>query len=321
MSEYKRLSRREATERLLALRDPVILIHVHPDADCVGTMAALSRVFAALGQKATYASDDDVPERLAFLLNGTERTRDLRGKDVVSVDVASRKQGGESLLAAEKIDLMIDHHEIGDSFADGYVISGSSSTAEVLYDLIEELVEMGKLTVTREIAEPLFAAMSSDTGGFRFSSAKPRTFRIAASFIELGVNHAEISHKLFYSKSKEQIKAEGFIAKKTELFADGKIAVATHTEAERLELGAAEEHFDTAIEIPRSISGVQIAVIVKETDKGTFKASLRSLGANVAEVAKKFGGGGHIRAAGCSPEAKSIDEAKAMLISELLPLV
>ncbi len=321
MSDFKALSARESAEIILTAENPVILLHVRPDADTVGTAKALAEVFRALGKAPAYASSDDVPKRLDFIIKDLPRVENLENSTVISVDVASPKQGGEALAKAEKIALMIDHHKIGEMFADGYILGDASSAAEVLLDIIDELILMGKIALTKEIAEPLYAAICSDTGGFRFSSATAKTFRAAARLIETGIDHADISHRLFFSKSAEQIRAEGFIAGKIELFADGKIASATHTKADRDTLKVKAEDFDCAIDVVRSICGVQIALILREEDDGKFKASLRSVGANVAEIAKAFGGGGHIRAAGCSPEADNIDEAKDKLINELLKII
>ena len=110
---------------------------------------------------------------------------------------------------------------------------------------------------------------------------------------------------------------EGYVASKISIELDGKVAFATHSKQEREALGVLEEHFETAIDVVREIEGVEVAFIVKETDKGQIKASLRSVGADVASVAKKFGGGGHVRAAGCTPNAASVEEAAEMILSEL----
>ncbi|MBR2465418.1 MAG: bifunctional oligoribonuclease/PAP phosphatase NrnA [Clostridia bacterium] len=321
MSAYKDLTAKEAAERLLTIDRPVILIHVNPDADTVGSAAALARVFSALGKRAEFVCDDEIPSRLEFLTGGLTRAESTDGAEIVSIDVAAPKQGGKTLEALPSVALMIDHHEFGEKFADSYTVAGASSAAEVLLDIIDVLADMGKLTLTKEIAEPLYAAISSDTGGFRFSNATAKTFRLAARLIETGIDHADISHKLFFSKSKEQVKAESFIGERTELFADGRIAVSLHTAKDRESLGLSEGHFDCAIDVPRSIAGVEIAAVIRETGSGAFKASIRSTGPNVAEVAKKFGGGGHVRAAGCSPEGKDINEAKEKLVKELEKLI
>ncbi len=317
MAEFKLLSARAAAEVILEVKNPVILIHVHPDADTVGTAKALAEVFRSLGKEPSYTSEDDIPKRLRFIINDLPRVKKTEGFELISVDVASPKQGGAPLAASQKPRLMIDHHKIGEPFADGYIIPDASSAAEVLLDIIDELISMGKITLTKKMAEPLFAAMSSDTGGFRFSSATPKTFRTAARLIETGIDHADISHKLYFSKSLGQIRAEGFISEKIELSDDGSLAIATLSESERVSLGLSDEDFSSAIDIIRSVEGVNIAVFLRELGKKSYKASLRSTGKNVAEAARAFGGGGHIRAAGCTISAESTEEAKDMLMSVL----
>lgn len=319
MSTFKSLTAKEAAQIILRTEKPAILIHVRPDADTVGTAAALAEVFSALGRDAVYISSDDVPRRLEFIIKNVPRVHGCEGREVISVDVASPKQGGCALEGLGSVALMIDHHGVGEAFADHYTVPDASSAAEVLVDVIDELAAMGRLTLTKEMAEPLFAAISSDTGGFRFSCATPKTFRIAARLIETGIDHADISHKLFFSKSLGQIRAEGFVCSAAELLSDGRIAIARHTKKDRESLGLCEDDFDCAIDAVRSIAGVEIAVLLRETDAGEFKASLRSVGQNVADVARKFGGGGHIRAAGCTLiGAKDISDASDMLTAELV---
>ncbi len=320
MSAFKTLTAKDAADILLGVRDPVILIHVHPDADCVGTCRALAELFFALGKKPSYISEDDIPKRLEFLIEDLPRVENSKGRDLISVDVASPKQGGAPLLCADTPVLMIDHHSVGEPFADGYIVPDASSAAEVLLDIIDELISMGKITLSAKIAAPLFAAMSSDTGGFRFSSATPKTFRAAARLIETGIDHADISHRLFFSKSIGEIRAEGFISGKVTLLADGRCAIATLSKSERNALGLSDEDFACAIDVIRSIAGVEVAVFLRELGGGCFKASLRSVGKNVAAVAQTFGGGGHIRAAGCTINADSIESARELLVSRLLQL-
>ncbi len=320
MKEYKSLTAREAAEILLEARDPVIVMHKNPDADTAGTAAALIEVLRLLGKNAAFACSDKIPERLEFILKDAPRAAAFEGRAVITADVASLAQIGSLADCIGDISLMIDHHEVGEPFAPHYIKKGASSAAEVLYDLIRELEDMGKLTLTQKIAEPLFAAICSDTGSFKYSSAHPSTFRIAARLIECGIDHAEIAHKLFSEKTRTQLSAEGYVASKISTLSDGRIAYVSHTKAERDALGASEEDFECAIDVVRELRGVRVAIVVRETDTGGIRASLRSTGENVAEVARKFGGGGHVRAAGCSPKAKSVDEAVKMLTDELIKL-
>ena len=136
------------------------------------------------------------------------------------------------------------------------------------------------------------------------------------SLLALGIDHADINRRLFMSKSRNQIRAEGFVASKMRTVADGKIAYASLSSAECESLGLDISDFETAIDVVRSLIGAEVAFVVKDTNRG-FKASMRSTGANVAKIAARHGGGGHVRAAGCNVDAKNVEEAAEILLSEL----
>ena len=213
--------------------------------------------------------------------------------------------------------LMIDHHEVGVPFADNFIIGGASSAGEVVMQVAEELEKMGRITLEPKLAYPLYAAISSDTGCFRYSNATPDTMRRGATLIETGIDAEEINHRLFNSKSQRQIRAEGFVSEKIVTKYSGRVAYATVTRRERERLGVLMEHLETAIDVVRSVEMVEISFALKETDKGEFKASLRSTGADVATICARFGGGGHIKAAGCTVPGRSIEEATRKLLSEI----
>lgn len=316
MKEVTKLTPEECAERILSFKAPTVVMHARPDGDTVGTAAALLGCLKALGISARYACADPIPERLAFLVDGFERAEAPYTDEIITVDVASEGQLGD-LKDAISPKLMIDHHEVSTPFAPYYSVPGASSAAEVLYGVIAELIKKSGLTLTREIAYPLYAAVSSDTGCFCYSNTAPSTYRLAATLIECGIDHAEINHRLFNSKSEKQLKAEGITAAKIKTAEGGRIAYAVITKADREESGIEAEHFETAIDIVRSLLGAEIAFVIKENDKGEYKVSLRSTGANVAEVARVFGGGGHIRAAGCTVDAKAAEEAKDKILSAL----
>ncbi len=319
MSSFKRISARDAALALLTIENPIVFIHRRPDGDAVGSGAALCEIFRQLGHTAEIISADPIPERLKFIIENAKISvaSSAEGKTPVAIDVASPEQLGSLRESAPLPVLMIDHHEVGTPFADGYIVPEASSAAEALLDVALLLCEMGKIELNKTLCSALFTAMSSDTGCFAYSNATPKTHRYAAALIEAGIDAADINHRLFSSKSREQIKAEGFIASKIETNRGGRVAFATLTLDEQAKLGLKSEHFETAIDIVRSLCSAEIAFIVKETEKGEYKGSLRSLGANVAEVAARFGGGGHIRAAGCSVAAESIEEAASLLLEEI----
>lgn len=317
MKDYVKLTPRQAAQILLTLKNPVVLMHVRPDGDTVGSASALIKILRRLGIPAEYASADEIPQRLAFLLEGEKRAESLKGRELVAIDVASPMQLGSLSQYADDVLLTIDHHRVSTPFSDNFTAPDASSAAEALFSVLKELTDMGKCALDSEIAYPMYAAISSDTGGFVFSSVSPATYRLAADLIETGIDFADINHRLFFSKSKQQLAAEGFIASKLRTEADGKISYATLSKAERYELGISSEYFETAIDIVRSVMLSEVALFVRENDDGSIKASMRSTGLNVAEIAAKFGGGGHVRAAGCTLCAGSAEEGAKIIIGEI----
>ena len=317
MNEFKKLSSKEAAERLLEYKNPIVIMHARPDGDTVGSASALIKILRALGKEAEYASADPISERLAFLLAGEKRADSLEGRELIAIDVASPAQLGTLAEYKDKISLTIDHHRVNSPFSDNLTLPDASSAGEALFSVLSELIDMGKCQLTKEIAYPMYSAISSDTGGFIYSSATPDTYRLAARLIETGIDFADINHRLFNSKSKEQLSAEGFIASKLQTEADGKIAYATLSKEDRASLGLTAEYFETAIDVVRSVLGAEIAIFVRENDDGSVKASMRSTGANVAEIAALFGGGGHIRAAGCTLPVSSASDGAKIIIEKI----
>ena len=320
---YKDLTAKETAKRLLEIENPAVYIHVHPDGDCVGSAAALVEIYRQLGRSACIIPEKAIPARLNFVLQrvGAEITNDSSGKSIIAIDVASPSQLGALAEREEKPILMIDHHEFGQKFADAYVVPKASSAAEALFDVAAELISDGKITLTEKLAYAMYTAISSDTGRFAYSNTTSRTLTVAARLLDTGIDSADINHRLFFSKTKTALMAEGFIISKIETFADGAVAAATLTLKELDSLEAKSEDFETAIDILRSLEGVSVALFIKEVSENTYKASFRSTGINVAEIAKSFGGGGHVRAAGCTIKADSIDEAKQLIVSAIpMPL-
>ena len=308
MTDFKALDAKECAERLLRIENPLILMHARPDGDTVGSGIALCEIFKALGKAPVYISEDNIPKRLEFITEGNTLATSFEGKEVIAIDVASPKQAGKILESLPKPVLMLDHHEVGLPFADYYTVKGLSSAGEVVLNVALELEKMGKIKLTKKIAYPIYTAISSDTACFRYSSTNGKTHEMAARLINTGIDFSDINHKLFNSKLPEQIKAEGFTSSKIKTAFGGKVAYAEISLAERQALGLDSEFFETAVDVVRQLFGVQIAFVVKESNSGEFRASLRSLGANVAKIAEELGGGGHVRAAGCSPSANSAEE-------------
>ena len=318
MPTYDSLTARECARRILAIERPLVLMHVRPDGDTVGTGAALCEIFRMLGRHPYYACADPIPARLSFLLQNYEMAEDFTGLSPVAVDVSTRSQLSDLADRIPPPVLMIDHHEVGEPFAPNYILRGISSAGEVLLHIVDELVAMRRIRLTRALAYPIYAAISSDTGCFRYSNATAETYRRAAKLTELGIDTANINHRLFESKTEKDLLAESFIAARIHTAAGGRVAYATVTRKEREDLGVLQEHFETAVDVVRSLDGVTVAFIVRETDRGEIKVSMRSTGANVAEIAKLFGGGGHTRAAGCSLNVPDVQTGAQKILRAVL---
>ncbi len=316
MSDHRSLTADQCADILLGIDRALVICHVRPDGDTVGSAKALAELFRAMGKEARITCADQIPDRLRFILDeGDLHEGSYDGYVPISIDVPSPAQLGS--LAEELCPVVaIDHHASSTPFADNYTVADTSSAAEALMDIIEILESRGAVSLNKRIAAALYTAISSDSGCFCYSSVSPRTHLRAARLIGMGIDFSDINRRLFHTKCREQIAAESFVGSRIRTEADGRIAYALITEADRLSLGVGKEHFECAIDVVRSLAGAEIAITVKEAPDGAFKASLRSVGANVAQIAAAFGGGGHIRAAGCTVRASSIDDAAELLLSK-----
>lgn len=327
MTDFKSLSMDELCERVCKKENTLIAYHVRSDADAVGSAFALREILMAMDIPALCVCADEVPERLRFLSDRAqgsvviEEGMKIDHDRVISVDSASPAQLGSLYQTLHRdVDLMIDHHGTGTPYADNYIDPSAAATGEIIYTLAKSLVAKGVLSeIPNRALECIYAAICSDTGAFRFANVTPTTFRIAAELLEAGVAGDEICRALYESKSLNQVKAEGEAAREMSIYDDGKIACVTFPYASKAALELSDEHLETIIDIPRSIKGVEVAFCVKQPEqKGRFRVSMRSMGdVDVAAICAKFGGGGHVRAAGCTIDAIYIENVEEMLVEAI----
>lgn len=324
---FKTLDIDQLCERLCENKTTLIVYHVRSDADAVGSAFALKELLRLMGIQAICVCSDEVPERLRFLsedMQGSvvvEEGMDFGHERVISVDSASPSQLGSMFDRLRKdIDIMIDHHGVGTAYADNYIDPTASATGEIIFAIAKKLLGDGKIPfITPRVVDCVYAAISSDTGGFRFANVTPTTHRIAAELLEMGANADRINHKLFSSKTAKQMAAEGEAARRLRFYNDGKISSVSmpYSSIQRLELS--DENMETVIDVPRSVAGVEVAFAVRQSEnKPFFRVSMRSsVDIDVADICRKFGGGGHARAAGCSLEARDVDEAEAIIVNAI----
>jgi phosphoesterase RecJ-like protein len=325
--DFRAFSFEELCEKLSENKKTLIVFHTRPDADAIGSAFALRELFSLMGIQAICACDDEVPARLSFL---TEEVQGgvvlddfflLGHERVISVDSASPQQIGSLFERLHRnIDIMIDHHAKGKVYAEHYIRSDAAATGEIIFDIAEYLRASGKIDhINRDVYGCIYAAISSDTGCFKYSNVTPKTHEYAAKLIEFGVDTADINQRLYASKSFKQVKAEGEAARRLVLFDGGRIGLVKIPYAVKFSMGLDDEHLETVIDIPRSVAGVEVAVAVKQLeDNCEFRVSMRSNGEfDVSEVCSRFGGGGHKRAAGCTIAARDIDEVERILVREI----
>lgn len=326
MTDNRVCSFDEALEVLCTGKRYLILFHVHPDGDATGSAFALASMIRRTGREAYCICADEVPERLWFMSKVYQQSvlvgsmpEDYEPDTVVSVDTASPSQLGQLFeLYGGRIDLMIDHHGKGTPYADSYVCADASACGEILYELCEGMAKcFGVDGLPNDVKGLLYAAISSDTGCFKYSNTTPQAHKIAARLIEDGLDTSEINHKLFGIKSLKQMQVEHAGFERMNFYADGRIAVITFPYALKEQYGASDENLETLIDVARSVKGVEVAAVVKQFNaENRFRVSMRSsTDFDVSEICSLYGGGGHMRAAGCTLNCDSILTAEMTIVS------
>lgn len=324
LKDYSRLEGSEVVKRFADSEQVLILFHVNPDGDAVGSAFALRRALCELGKRAWCVCANEVPERLAFAVDETQQSvladaipSDFVPDLTVSVDTASPSQLGALCDAyAGKVDFMIDHHAKGTPYADNYIVPEASSSGEVLYPILNGLYSFYGRAMSEKVCELIYVAVSSDTGCFRYSNVSPYTHTLAASLIERGVNGAEINHRLFGIKSLKQMQVEHAGFERMNLYRGGRIAVINFPYDLKTQYGAVDEELETLIDVARCVKGVEVAAVIKQpTEENRFRVSMRSsCDLDVSEICAHYGGGGHQKAAGCTLLSDSILAAEMTIV-------
>jgi bifunctional oligoribonuclease and PAP phosphatase NrnA len=293
----------------------LMLGHVHPDGDVLGTLLGLGLSLEARGWSVTCAGPHPIPDVLAFL-PGAARWQTWsappRTFDVVVLTDCPNPERTEGLLgAARSVSghvLNIDHHPDNRRYGTvNWIDPSAAATGEMVFDLIRTLGHR----ITPEIALNLFTAIHTDTGSFRYSNTTPRTFRIAAELTAAGAEPALVTDRLYQRRSPDALATLGLLLRRISVSEDGRVAWLT------VPRGLCSDAFLAAEDLvtyPRSIDGVDVALLLREEADGLVKASLRGKGRiAVNRIAQRFGGGGHENAAGCTVRG-TLEEVTAVLL-------
>ncbi|MGI6577552.1 MAG: DHH family phosphoesterase [Eubacteriales bacterium] len=298
------LSVQETTKFLIERDKYLIITHANPDGDTCGSAAALCVALRRMGKTAyILPNSTTTPRYLPFIqpyLTGPDMEEYINDPGtVVAVDVADTTLfSKEAEPFSSNVDLCIDHHPSNRHYAKYLLLDADSAAAgELMLDLICDIgIELDK-----ELALPLYLAISTDTGCFRFSNTTSRTFRAAAQLLDTGIDFMDINTSFFDTKSMSRLLVEQKIIENIQYYNSGSIAIAFITEKLMSDIGAKEEDVENLSSFLRSIEGVEIGVLIRERENNTWKISVRTgPGASASKICMALGGGGHERAAGCT---------------------
>lgn len=300
--------------------DIILCGHTNPDGDAIGSCLALATSLSLKGKNVKVLLEDyngkyDAIPNKHFVVSKDEIDLD-NVKLFITLDCGDleRIEGFEHIFKKAEITMNIDHHKSNPYFGEyNFVFDKLSSTSEIIYNIIENYFPMDK-----NIATALYAGLIFDTGGFRHSSTSPNTMRIASELMKEDIPFNDIYIKFFDSKSFSEVQIMGKAINNTCLAHDGKVAYTTITNKEIAECGGSHDELDGIVNYIKGIDGVKVCCFFYEKPKnGVVKVSFRSDdGYDVSDFASKFGGGGHVKASGCSLDM-DIQEAITYILEEI----
>lgn len=294
-----------------------ILTHESPDGDAMGSSLAMYNALKDMGKN----PDVIIPEysKIFEFLPGTENIiKEPRQEEydlVIALDCGDIKRlnGFTNVFEDAKSTISIDHHSMNPMFADiNYVNPVAPACCQILVIVLEYL----KVQITKDIGTCLLTGIITDTGGFKYSGVSAETFEFAAWLLTSGVNVSEIYKKVLQIKTRANYELTRIAMNRMEFLEDNKIAFTYITLEEQARFGNEEGSHEGIVEVGRDIEGVEVSIFLRENEDG-YKVSLRSNEyVNVSDVCFMFGGGGHLRAAGCKIQGTP-EQIKNKLVNEI----
>lgn len=292
---------RRVRDAIVGRQTFLITSHAKPDGDSIGSQVALTLALRALGKTVRVVNcDPPQPSLLSFPgvadIEVASRV-DERYDAVIVVECPDLSRTGVSGLEPNFI-VNIDHHPGNAHYgAVNWFSQGAAACGEMVFDIIDSL----GVVFTPEIATALYVAILTDTGSFHYSSISPRTFDICRRLLEAGADPVAIARTVFDDNSVGRIRLSSAVLSTMDVDASGRLATMRMTREMERETGGRYDDTEGLINVPLTVPEIQAVALLKEADPGVYRVSFRSKGAvDVAEVAKRFGGGGHKNASGCT---------------------
>ncbi|MDO4543026.1 MAG: bifunctional oligoribonuclease/PAP phosphatase NrnA [Clostridia bacterium] len=310
----------KAARSFIERNDNFLLIaHVSPDGDTLGSCLALYEALLQCKKRVQIACEEPVPPLYSFL-KYSERVVNLEGinpfDSVICIDCADIRRTGflQPLVEGAKHSFCIDHHETNPHYTDEDWIMDCAATGEMIYELIKD---MG-VALTESMSVALFCALSTDTGNFAYSNTTPQTFEIAARLLECGFDLPEVNRRLFRTVGLKKTQLIGIILTRLCLYKNDSFGISQLHRSDLAALNATDADCEGLIDYIRDIDTVEVACVLRESNSGLIRVSLRSkYDFDVLNVVAKFSGGGHKRAAGCTLDC-SMEQAMELIKAEVL---
>lgn len=310
----------------------LIVSHERPDGDAIGSALATACILDVFKKQWTFLVDEPMPSRFGFLPHFhdavmTNAAPARRFQHVIAVDCADRERFryAEPYIAADATLINIDHHQTNPGFgAAAWVDSEAAATCELIFHLARAL----RVELTQDVAKCLYTGILTDTGGFAQPNTTRAVHQIAAELLESGVQPYDIAGPVLEARSWNQTRLLQLALNNLQVSDDGFYAALYVTRAMLESTGCTDDDAEGLVIFTRAIDTVEVGVLFRETLAGTVKASLRSKRfVDVALVAQAFGGGGHVRAAGCvvpQPLSEAMDAVYKQInlaIQEAMPCI
>ncbi|NOV03122.1 DHH family phosphoesterase [Paenibacillus planticolens] len=313
----------EAAAKFIEQHDDFLVVsHIQPDGDAASSTYAMGWLLSQLGKTFTLINEGAMPTKFSYLW-GSDLVLDF-GKEmpnrqfqtIISVDCADFSRIGRvsTLFDGQAQLLNIDHHPTNDRFGSCHLIKDdAAATVQILYDLAIHM----NMNLNLSFGDCIYTGLLTDTGGFRYSNTSPEVMQMGANLLDLGVQGSEIAEQVLERVTYSQIvllqKALSTLS-----FAHERKLAWLAVSLEDLEFtGASNEDLDGLVNYPRNVEGVEVGMLFKEKAPGIIKVSLRSSGlVDVAAIAQSLGGGGHVRASGCTIPG-TLEEAVARMVQEV----
>jgi phosphoesterase RecJ-like protein len=312
----------EIAQALRAHRRFTIMSHIRPDGDALGCIIALGLALRELGKEVTLWNEDGAGEKFHYLpgweMVAKPPAEPLDVEVAIALDTANQQRLGSALAAVKSARLWIniDHHVSNEGYGDlSYIDATAPATGQILY----ELIQAAGFPLTPEIADNLFAAISTDTGSFQYPNTTARTYEIGAALIRAGVKVGDLSQKIYESYPLRRVYLLRALLNVLKISCDGRCASFVLTQQMVNDLGVQPDDNEGLIDTIRAIDGVLVAAFIEELPaEGKVRISLRSKDprVDVCKICQQFRGGGHTLAAGARIRG-AVAEVEAQVLAAI----